>query len=472
LKGKLAVGLVVLCALAVTGFYDLGHFDHNDFQYGVTPVLMEHGRLYQDFSFDQTPLAAWLGFVLLKLVGARRLYIAQRVVSLLCVWKAAWIGVCICRKRARRKDLVTLLFVAAFVSLGPLVVIGGEIGNYSLGLVLLAAALWVFLERREWALAVGLLAGLAVSAKLSNVYFVAAFGALYLMGARRWRTLALFGVGALIGVGPILYYLLRATRVFWFENLTYHYLINIYRGVPFHIPLWPLAAVGVLVLIAAPFLWAEAWGIVALLVAAMVGLVTPAILFPQYWAPPDFLLVVLGCLVFARRLEAHSRVAAMIVGVALLVAGWRSVQMIDEARGQLRAGNYGVIAVRDLRERLAAVMGPIDARYPGCHGDLISAFATPAVGSGVGIARISSEGPFMMRLDPVLAQKAAWFRGYSDVSRALTPASLVMVGYDPGIGFETVMRNYAAGHGFRTVGVGEIMGKDVVLEVPGGCVGG
>jgi len=49
---------------------------------------------------------------------------------------------------------------------------------------------------------------------------------------------------------------------------------------------------------------------------------------------------------------------------------------------------------------------------------------------------------------------------------------LVMVGYDPGIGFETVMRNYAAGHGFRTVGVGEIMGKDVVLEVPGGCVGG
>jgi len=461
----------VLCALAVTGFYDLGHFDHNDFQYGVTPVLMEHGWLYQDFSFDQTPLAAWLGFALLKLVCARHLYVAQRVVSLLCLWKAAGFGIAICRKRTAQKNLVTLLFVAAFVALPPLVVIGGEIGNYSLGLVFFAVALWVYLERRDWAWAVGLLAGLATSAKLSNVYFVAAFGLLYLIGARRWRNVPAYGVGALIGLGPILFYLLRAPKVFWFENVTYHYLINIYRGVPLHVPLWPLALVGLLVLVAAPLLWAEAWGIVVLLAAAMIGLVTPAILFPQYWAPPDFLLVVLGCLIFARRLEARPRVAVLVVSLALLLAGWRSVQMVGEARGQLAAGNYSIIAVPGLQKRITAVMAPIDARHPGCHGELISAFATPAVGSGVAIARISSEGPFIMRLDPVLASKAAWFRGYSDVSRSLTPASLIMIGYDPGTGFEATMREYASGRGFRAVGVGQFMGKEVVMEVPAGCGG-
>ena len=289
---------------------------------------------------------------------------------------------------------------------------------------------------------------------------------MYLAGARRWRQLSLYGLGALIGGAPILYYLLRAPRVFLFQNVTYHYLINIFRGVGFHVPLWPLALVAALVLIAAPFLWAEAWAIVILLAAAMIGLVTPAILFPQYWAPPDFLLVLLGCLIFARRVAAKPRLAAPIVGAALLIAAVRAAQMIAEAHAQYVSSTYGVIAVGDFRARLAATMAPIEA---GCHGDLITAFATPAVGTGIRVAPISSEGPFMMRMDQVFVVNAPAFRQYSDVTRYLTPSSVILTGAYPGTPYETVMVNYALSHKFRAVDEGRFMWAKATLYLPAGC---
>jgi len=203
----------------------------------------------------------------------------------------------------------------------------------------------------------------------------------------------------------------------------------------------------------------------------MIGLVTPGILFPQYWAPADFFLLLLGCLIFARRVERWEWMARGVAVVAVLCAVIQAGAMAAEAVAQARGGFYGLAAVNGLRGRITAAMAPIEAAHPRCHGDLISAFAATAVGSGLRVAPISSEGPFMMRLDPVLKGRADWFRNYSDVNRYLSARSVLMIGYDPGTGFEGAMRDYAAANGFRSVGLGSFLGHGVTLEVPRGCGG-
>jgi hypothetical protein len=453
---RVFVGTAV-AALMITGFYDLGYFDHDDLQYGAAPLLLAHFRLYRDFSFDQTPLQAWVGLAMLKVVGPTWMYVALRLLSLLCVWSVALIGITLCKAWGSR-----FLFLFSFLMIDPLITIGGEIGNYSLSLLLFAAAVWFFLERPQWPFIVGLLAAASVSEKLLYAFMIPAFGIFYFNDT---KSLIRFAIGTFVGLAPILFYLTRFPREFWFENVTYHYLINIYRGVGFHFALSSVLLVVALAGILVPFLNRDRLKLLALLCAAMIGLLAPGILFPQYWAPVDFSLLLIGCLAFERASESNRVVSTAIMIAAIGAAFSHSAKIISDASAQWKDDAYGIVAVQEEQTRFADALKKLS---PGCHSELISAFAAAAA-SGVDLDSISSEGPFMMRMDGVFKSHAPWFRDYSDVSRHLKPTSLLLVGYHPGTPYENEMRRYATLHDFRDIELGRLFGMQTQLEVPPGC---
>jgi len=512
IAGRLMVPFLLLLGAAI-GFYALGHYDHNDHLNAVVPVVARDHRLYSDVAYDQTPLSVLVSRAIGRLVPDRDLYTVLRIYSLLLNLGVLLAGMALSRRSATDKNFAAFLFAGLYLSFGPTEVIGGEIGNYTLALFLFSLSLLCFDAPKKSTLATlatGVFAGLAVSAKLSYVFMLAAYGILYLTVARApghvLKRALTFCLGAFIGLAPVLYYALSDYDAFVFENIHVHYLQNVYRGlnhVAEHTNLFVFsvesAAVPLLLIgaagLASVLLWRGArsgarsssrlyptgpeTALLCLAAAALVGAVTPSIVFPQYLAAPAFLIFLFLALYSDRLLAAlpqqtNLRLAA--VSAVATLGLWRGAVVVDETAARLASGNYAITAVSAMRERLSDVIDEIDRKRPGCHGDLVSAFADLALGTGVTISPVSATGPFIMRLDSVFAERAPAFRRFSDVTRYLSPRALILSGfynddaYEPASAFQNVMENYARAHRFDAVRMGSFMYRPIVLYVPEACV--
>ena len=503
---------------AVLCYFSLGHYEHNDHMYAVAPILAQHLRVYTDFAFVQTPLSVLIFAQIDKLVGDAALFTTLRVFSLLLQLAIIGLGIGFCYRHATRRLFASVLFVSLFFSYRQADIIGAEIGNYTLALVLTALALTILdvWRGRSWTpLAVGLFAGLALSAKLSSIYVIAAFAGLYLIRERApaspFRRMAGYGLGVLAGISPILYYLSRNPSIFLFENVHFHYLSNIYRGnAPFPalsnlaffsvssaiVPLallfgGCLAAWGVGKAIGR--LWPAArtlmrpltrveMDILFIAVAAVVGAITPGTIFQQYFAAPAFAIFLLASLYierlthvdrFAARFLNMAGRAALVLAMGLSVV--RAYALAHETVLRQREGIYAISAVARMRHELSQIIAAIDTAHPGCHGDLVTAFGVPAMGTGAMLARIDSAGPFAMRLDAIFARKAPQYRWMSDPLRALTPRSLILSGFyvdsltEPNSPFEPVIDGYASSHNFDPIALGNFIYRPIVLYIPRAC---
>ena len=488
---------------AAIAYYSLSQYDHNDHMYAVAPVLMQHARLYADFGFVQTPLSALLFAGVFKLTGPMPFYAVLRIISLLLNLGIVGLGLSLCRRHAVHRTFAGFIFAGLYLWFAQTVMIGVEIGNYTLALILAVLALLCLdlFRGKSWgSFAVGLCAGLSLSAKMSSIFLLIAFALLCLAPKPRGvRKTALFGLGALTGALPILYYLIAEPEKFLFENIHFHYLSNIYRG---------LALVGAgsglgffsigsgafaisLLLIAALAGWAG-WKLVqrlwpdartliftgfdkAVLVfaaAAIVGAVTPGVIFQQYYAAPAFAIFLFLALFLDRRAQAV-RIAA--IAILVVLGAWRIVVSVQQASERQAQGLYAITAVPRTRDRLAQTVAAIDRAHPACHGDLVTAFGVPAIGAGVRLSPIASAGSFAMRLDYIFAADAPAWRWLSDATLYLTPRSLIMSGfyndpsYEPRSDFEGVMNSYAAEHHFARLPLGRYMDRDIFLYTPAGC---
>jgi hypothetical protein len=499
-------------------WFSLGHYNHNDHMYAVAPVMAARLRAYTDFAFVQTPLSLLAGEGVLRLVGEARLYAGLRLGSLALNLLIIAAGAHLARRHAARGGWAAFAFVCLYVAFRPDDLIGAEIGNYTLTLGLTVAAL-VCLDRfaaRAWApVLVGLLTGLALSAKLSSIFVAAAFALIVLLwgtAPRGWLArLAAYALGGLAGVSPILFFLARDPDRFLFENVHFHYLSNFYRGITpltglASLPLFSassgLLSLGLLTL-AGALVWGAGLGLIKLFPrlrvlvlpltafeaqvlilagAFVVGAVTPGVVFQQYQAAPAFALM-LFAVVYLDRLLASGRLGEAAAGrartavtaIAVLLAVLMAVGLAGETWTKQRDGAYAFTSVAAARTRLAGAIAAIDRAHPGCHDDLVTAFGVPALGAGARLSPIASTGSFAMRLDDIFAQRAPDQRWMSDAARSLTPRSLILTGfyaaddYEPRSPFEAVMRDYAVGHGFTPVSVGPYVYKAITLYAPPGC---
>jgi len=515
---RLLAWTFILSVLAALSYYSLGNYDHNDHMYAVAPVIAQHLRAYTDFGFVQTPLSLLIFAELYRIVDPTNFYLSLRLFSLALQLAIIGLGIRFCFRQAQRRVLASLLFTSLYVSFEPADMIGAEIGNYTLALCLTALALTIldaFRGRSFTPLAVGVLAGLSFSAKLSYIYVVAAFALIYMFRERtprHWFTrTAAYGLGVLIGVSPILYYLFTGFDRFLFENVYFHYLSNLYRGdAPFPglanlaifsagsavVPLAELFGVCLLVYLLAR-LAAWAWpatlriampltdlevDILCVAAATIVGAVTPVIVFAQYLAGPAFSLFLFFTLYFDRLLASgrwspawRARSGVGLVAMAMALAAWRVYGLSLETAKLQHDGVYGITAVARTREAIAGVIARIDRAHPNCHGNLVTAFGVPAIGAGIDFVPISSTGSFAMRLDDIFVRRAPAYRWMTDPSRYLTNRTLILSGLysdkliEPKSPFENVMDDYAASHDFQTIALGRFIYRPIYLYVPPAC---
>jgi hypothetical protein len=499
-------------------YYSLGQYNHNDHMYAVAPVIAQHLRAYSDFAFVQTPLSLLLFAQIYKSVGGPDFYFALRTLSLALQLSIVAMGILFCYRHAQRKLFACVLFVSLYVWFRPDDMIGAEISNYTLSLALTALALLfvdVFRGRSFTPFLAGVAAGLALCAKLSYVYIVGAFALMFIFWEKSPKNLffraALYGVGVLVGIAPILYYLVSDSDLFLFENIHFHYLSNIYRGIaPFPglsnlgifsassavIPLAKLFGACALAYILARLL-ARIWPplrvlalplttfekeLLCVAAAAAIGVVTPVIVFAQYLPSPAFPLFAFFALYLDRLLTSGrfspqwcARVSTAALAILMSVAALRVYALTSETLIRQRDGVYGVTAVAHARAVIAGVISQIDRVHPNCHGDLVTAFGVPAIGSGATFAPIDSTGSFAMRLDDIFVQKAPAYRWMTDSVRYMNSRSLILSGFyadtasEPKSPFEKVMDDYASGHGFRKVALGTFIYRPIFLYIPAGC---
>ena len=229
----MAAWLAPLALLLVAGSL-LAPFNHDEDQYYGAALAFLDGTPYRDFLYLQTPLTLWPGAALLALMPGHGLF-ALRIATALMGLALLWIVARTAEDLAQAyragapahlpPALAALLTVAGSYSflfaatvyrndMLPALLFAGACALAALRLPAADPA-----RRRGTLAAIGLLLGLAASAKI-NYALLPAAPALWLLTrreeplSRRFGALAFLGAGFAAGLAPTLLYLARAPEAF------------------------------------------------------------------------------------------------------------------------------------------------------------------------------------------------------------------------------------------------------------------
>jgi len=196
-------------------------------QYVAATALMRTGLPYRDFAYLQTPLQPLL-LAPLAWLPAGALLVVSRLFNGLCAF-ATLLLVSSAARRITPSSLAALSVIALALS-EPFLLAGSLARNDALPMALLAGAVAVMCRTlressrnpRPW-LAVGLLMGLAVSAKINFALPAAGAGVFLILRTRRgdWRPLGYCFLGGLLGLLPTLVLAAAEPHRFVFDVFTY-----------------------------------------------------------------------------------------------------------------------------------------------------------------------------------------------------------------------------------------------------------
>lgn len=315
--GVSARRLVVLAFVAAISLVlfvlsSLATLNPNDFMYAAAPaVWAQNGALYSDVPFPQAPLSILLNSLLAAVTGNVNIFLPGRIVSMILAVAAVLLPVL---NRAKMKNIeIWVLYVALCLTNLFIISNSGEIGNYSLSLLCVSAAVTAINAPGSAGFrgfAACAFVGLAISAKL---YFIILCPALFLFfvfndrSARDPVVIAACGLGFVLGLLPVLYFLARDYQSFWRWTIHFFQLILPLRLTPTDAFYRIASAVMVFaVLMAIPIgffvvaTW-EAWARggaelrkkfseLLLLAAAAAMAISPIFVYEQYFAPLVLLL--------------------------------------------------------------------------------------------------------------------------------------------------------------------------------------
>jgi hypothetical protein len=192
-------------------------------------LILAGKRPYQDFLFAQTPLNAYWNALLMRVFGVG--WRAPHVASALEMAGATALIADYVYRRAEAASRLALAITAAFLlGSNDVVVWYATLGQaYGMCLLLGALAFRFGVAAVDGAWWMAALAGLAAGAEASSSLLAAAIGpvlfvwlALQTRGSRRISQLAGFVLGAVAGLGPALWFLIRAPHTFIFDVVGYH----------------------------------------------------------------------------------------------------------------------------------------------------------------------------------------------------------------------------------------------------------
>jgi hypothetical protein len=487
--------LIVLSAMAALSLVvfvlsNLASFNHNDFMYAVAPaVWAQNGALYTDVPFVQAPLSIMLNALLVAVTGDVNIFLPARVVSMVLVLAAVLLPVL---NRTKFSDpQVWLLYVALALTNFFVTSNSREIGNYALSLLCLSAAVTIVNAPGStiWrGFAASAFAGLAISAKL---YFIVMAPALFLYflindrSARDPRVVAACGFGFLLGLAPILFFLIRDPHGFLLWNIHIHQKILPLRVADAFAGILKIANSLMIfaVLMAVPlgfFIMAahKAWRAgstgfrvtlaqLLLLASAALMAISPIFVFEQYFGPLALLLLLFSA-------PWHSTGDKLRTLFFVFAGAMVCMQCIILAQlfgpDTVRNGGLAVAQVRDVQNNARRIVAN-DYR---CEHKLYTAAPLFLLENGVKYPPEMAAGPFLMFLrGAALAQKGEAFDLDAQIKK--WNPDIVIWGYhldshDPAEDeVDRLIRDYAVARAFVVTPIGQAGGHAIELGYRPGC---
>ncbi len=236
------MGLIAFLIIALLSSFAVAmkSQDHNENMYVTAGVLLDKGSLYEDFSYLQTPLQPYLYNLWFKLTGDDNYLLNAKianwlawVVCLLCIYYCAFI---------LSEDSTFSLISAALFSISDFTVrLTFEASNYTFSMMFsMLSFSFLLAYMRGWKIPIissrgllffcGFFIGLSVSTKLyyAAILAIQFLFVLYLLHSDGRKLVSSetvwLGTGSLLGLFPTLYFTLKNTSVFLFNNFTYHML--------------------------------------------------------------------------------------------------------------------------------------------------------------------------------------------------------------------------------------------------------
>lgn len=474
-----ALFVALLLARALTA-----PIDYDEDQYVAAGVLAQQFRLYRDFIYLQPPADPWLLAGLYQLIGGYY-FLAARLLTFVLAALAFVLTIGLLRRCGAGRILATLLATIALLSPfldRPIATTRNDI----LPLALFLGALLCYLRRPaqgwRWLAAAGLLAGLAVEAKIS--YIFAPVGLLLhaawpgLGGARRAMPLA---AGIAVAALPGLYCLAQSPDNFLFDLLEYHrtapfawyqrqdegaILGTGYRLFVLLFLLCRYANASLLLLLVGAMLLRRHAGAMPAptaplrLLIMLIGLgvlvgFQPSPSWPMYYAPLAPLLAALAVTFLTalpppRQFLAPASILAVIASLPTLPA---LAQRLGDLPALLNPAAWpGAIVHREAAAIHDALAGA------GLTGDVATLFPLRVLDANT-IPAVLASGPFFFRTaDLVSDAKVAELHGASATSLealfAEAPPAAILGGLAAGqwpVEMDQSLRDYARRHGYRPV---------------------
>lgn len=452
--------------------------DQNDQMYAVAPIFLGDAKLYSELPFVQAPLSIYLYNTIHRLSDPSAYYFILRTLSIMLVVSVLRSTFVIAKQIAGKEaGYLTALLCISSIYVGS---VSWEIGNYALALFFLISATHIYFTKDEVAPrhagSIGFCIGLAAAAKLNFALFAIPFG--YFLarryGLKSGQVLCYVAFG-LIGSVLIWYHLILDPHAFWFWNIDFHYLVNMYRNLTtpgsailiageslrFIVQMW--LAIGLSV--AGMKLWQHSpyrrqqYELAALALFAYIGAVIPKFLAFQYLAPLAIYLCILGGISLPQFKGIQTRKPATVLAVFLLSClPFFTISAL--AFRHLGDGRDSISEVSRVSRQIASITQAHFANSR-CQPEGISLSPIFFLSTPVQIQQFAATGSFVPQISEQLDNRAPAFSHHANLEMGLrlSPPTVILVGYFTEKVAETQLRDYAINNNFAEFKLGTIRGN-------------
>lgn len=452
--------------------------DQNDQMYAVAPIFLEHAKLYTELPFVQAPLSIYFYSAIHRLSDPSIYYFLLRTLSVVLVVSVLRLTYMTANQISGKDSAyLSLLLCICSVYVGS---VSWEIGNYALAMFFLFGATYIYFasdvvtpNRAGW---IGLCIGLAAAAKLNFALFALPFG--YFIVRRyglKFRQISYYVGLGLIGSTLIWIHLILDPRAFWFWNIDFHYLVNVYRNLNaqnfinpiageslrFVMQMWlaiGLSIAGMMVWRHSPYRRQQS-ELAALAVVSYIGAVIPKYLATQHLAPLAIYLCILGSISFSQIKGIRTRQQPIILAVLLLsCVPFFTINAF--AVRNLGDGRDSISEVSRISHQITSITQNHFANSR-CRPAGISLSSIFFLSTPVAIQQFAATGSFVPQINEQLDSLAPSFSHHANLDRELrrSPPTVILVGYFPDKLPEIQLQDYAVNNNFAEFQLGTFMGN-------------
>ncbi len=470
-----AVLAIILCLFTLTS---LANFNQNDFMYAVAPLFLKDATLYKDLPFLQAPFSIYTFEFISKFVNEGALYLSLRLFSLSLI-VASGIFLTIAANKIGGK-ISGCIFFFLFFSSYHVAYTSMEIGNYSLSLFFICVSAYLYLcHRLTWQTSalIGLLIGLAASAKLNHALFAIPFGAFIATdsGIRSRQALA-YVVGGVAGSTLLIFHAASNFEDFYFFNVQIHHLINEFRHekLPNEFDSVTIASIKI-------FLWflpqifliaysikndvfdskcRRHYKILVLAAFSYFVAILPNIIFAQYLAPLVSFLCLATALAIGTNVSKVVWRSKFVVVLSIVVAtSWALPYLAVFAIGSLESVSKQGIApsrIARMSEQISDITSEsfLNGR---CDHTALTFSPVPFLGTSFQLPKFSATGPFLPQLSGFLEVRVPERNNLTDLQSELQKnPTAILVGFYSNMKAERELAAYAVAHGYLRHELGSI----------------